>query len=354
MKIVDVRHIPCHQGMRDASWKFARSAVARIEGFVIILRDDDGVEGMGYVHAVPAISTNGAAAVASLDFLGPSLIGRSLSCLAEISDHLDRLLAFQPSVKAGVDMAMHDLLARKLGIPIHVLLGGKYRDAVPLARIVPIKKPEDMATAALALTVEGYKCLKLKLSGDTDLDIARVAAVRQIIGPDIRITLDPNQSYNVKQMMRAFARMEKNDISLIEQPVPANDWQGLALLTRTLPVDIEADESAQSVQDVFRLVSDRVVDVINIKVTKMGGLGRFMQAMHICEAGGVTSRLGAAFGPSLMQAASVQAASAIPSLPHACELAEHLQLDGDPFTPLEIDQGMMTVPKDPGCGARLT
>ena len=151
------------------------------------------------------------------------------------------------------------------------------------------------SSAAAALAAEGYTQLKLKLSGDSDEDIARVAAVRQAVGSDARLTLDPNQSYGAKQMMRAFARMERHDIALIEQPVPAADWAGLALLTRTLPVDIEADESAQTLHDVQRLVAERVVDVINLKVTKLGGLRRFMQAVHVCEAGEVGCRMGAAF-----------------------------------------------------------
>src|SRR5690606_15418043 len=109
---------------------------------------------------------------------------------------------------------------------------------------------------------------------------------------------------------------------------------GLALLTRTLPVMIEADESAQTVQDVFQLVSERAVDVINLKITKLGGVRRFMQAVRVCEAGNVGVRIGAAFGPALMQAMSVQAASVVTSLPAACELSEHQHLLDDPFSPL--------------------
>ena len=336
--------------MRDQDWKFARASVASIEGHVLVLTDDEGHEGLGYVHAIPAISIHGAGAAAALDFLAPTLVGRSLEETGAITEAVDAMLAFHPSVKAAVDMAMHDLLARRLGVAVHVLLGGRHRDSVELSRIVPIKSPSDMAARAHALAEEGYRQIKLKLSGDTDLDVERVAAVRQAAGASVRLTLDPNQSYNAKQMMRAYARMERHDISLIEQPVPAADVAGLALLTRTLPVDIEADESAQTLGDVFRLVTERAVDVINLKVTKLGGLRHFMQAVHICEAGQVGCRMGAAFGPSLMQAMSLQAASAIHRLPHACELAEHLQLQDDPFSGLEIQGGSMRLPISPGCG----
>ncbi|MDO9405090.1 MAG: enolase C-terminal domain-like protein [Polaromonas sp.] len=350
MKITSATQRPCTQAMRDPDWKFARASVTELQGHVLVLTDDEGHQGLGYVHAVPAISTHGAGAASALELLAPTLVGRSLGETGAISEMIDAMLAFHPSVKAAVDMAMHDLLARRLGIAVHVLLGGRQRDAVTLSRIVPIKSPSDMAAQAEALVTQGYGQLKLKLSGETEVDVARVAAVRQAVGTGVRLTLDPNQSYGAKQMMHAYSRMERHDISLIEQPVPASDWQGLAMLTRSLPVDIEADESAQTLNDVFRLVSERTVDVINLKITKLGGLRRFMQAVHICEAGQVGCRMGAAFGPSLLQAMNLQAASVIHRLTHACELAEHQQLADDPFTGLSINEGRMHLPLGDGCG----
>jgi len=104
------------------------------------------------------------------------------------------------------------------------------------------------------------------------------------------------------------------------------------------------------VHDVFRLVADRVVDVINLKITKLGGLRKFVQAVALCEAGGVQCRVGAAFGPALMQAMSVQAASVVTALPWACELSEHLHLLDDPFTTLPVVGGVIEVPELAGCG----
>lgn len=350
MNIASAAVRPCTQGLKDPTWKFARATVPRLEGHVLVLTDDDGHQGLGYVHAIPAISTHGAGAAAALELLAPRLVGRRVDELALIVEEFDAALAFQPTVKAGVDMALHDLLGRRLGAPVHTLLGGRMRERVAQSRILAIKSPQEMAAQAELLVAEGYRQLKLKLSGDTSIDVARIASVRDAAGPDVALTLDPNQSYTAKQMMSAFARMERHDIALIEQPVPAADWAGLALLTRSLPAAIEADESAQTVHDVFRLVSERTVDVINLKVTKLGGLRRFMEAVRICEAGNVGCRVGAAFGPALMQAMSLQAASVVRSLPWACELSEHLHLQDDPFTALPVADGHIAVPSTPGCG----
>jgi L-Ala-D/L-Glu epimerase len=354
MQIVDARFEPCTQRLRDPTWKFARATVPQLDAHVLVLTDDLGNQGLGYVHAIPAISTHGAGAQAALALLAPVLVNRRLDDLAGIAEEIDAMLAFNPSVKAGIDMALHDLLARRLGVPVNVLLGGRLHDRIAQSRILSIKSPAEMGAKAAELAEQGYAQLKLKLSGDTSLDVARLAAVRDAAGPAVKLTLDPNQSYDAKQMMSAFARMERHDIALIEQPVPAADWGGLALLTRTLPVAIEADESAQTVHDVFRLVSERVVDVVNLKVTKLGGLRRFMQAVRICEAGSVGCRVGAAFGPALMQAMSLQAASVVKALPFACELSEHLHLLDDPFTPLPVDKGHIDVPRVAGCGVDFT
>lgn len=350
MTIVDARIVPCTQRLRDPAWTFARATVPALEGHVLVLTDDAGTRGLGYVHAIPAITTHGDGARSALALLAPTLVGRRVDDLAAIVEQIDATLAFNPSVKAGIDMALHDLFARRLGVPVHALLGGRLRDRIEQSRILSIKSPAGMAAQAAELAAQGYRQLKLKLSGDTPLDVARVAAVRDAAGAGVALTLDPNQSYDAKQMMAAFARMERHDIALIEQPVPAADWAGLALLTRTLPVAIEADESAQTVHDVFRLVSERVVDVINLKITKLGGLRRFMQALRLCEAGQVGCRVGAAFGPALMQAMSVQAASVVGSLPFACELSEHRHLLDDPFTALAVIEGTIAVSTAPGCG----
>ncbi len=353
MKIVDIRITPCTQALKDPSWKFARARVPRLEGWLLALTDSDGHRGLGYAHAIPAITTQGSGAQASLLHLAPMLQDRRIDDLAALMEEIDAALADNASVKAAIDMALHDLLARRLGVPVNVLLGGSFRDRVAQARILAIKSPAEMAVKAAELATEGYAQLKLKLSGDTALDVARIDAVRQAVGPDVRLTLDPNQSYDAKQMIMAFSKMERFDIALIEQPVPATDWAGLALVTRTLPVAVEADESARTVHDVFRLVSERIVDVINLKVTKLGGLRRFVQAVRICEAGGVGVRVGAAFGPSLLQSMSLQAASIVRQLPYACELSEHLHLLDDPFTPLPVEHGSIALPDRPGCGVEL-
>lgn len=165
MKITHALVKPCIQGLADPQWKFARAQVPRLEGAVLQLQDEDGHIGLGYVHAIPAISTHGAGALAALEFLAPRLIGRRADDIASIMEEVDATLAFNPTVKAGIDMALHDLLARRLGVPVHVLLGGKMRDGVALSRILPIKSPDEMAAIAARLAGEGYSQAQAQAGG---------------------------------------------------------------------------------------------------------------------------------------------------------------------------------------------
>jgi L-alanine-DL-glutamate epimerase-like enolase superfamily enzyme len=353
MRIASYQLRPCVQRQQDAGWSFARGPLPELRGSILELRDDDGVVGLGYGHAIPTVTTYGEGVRADLEFLRPRVLGRDAAAITAIMEDVERALAGAASAKAAIDMALHDLVARRLGVGLATLLGGPLRTALPQSRIVPLKTPEAMAQDAVKLTQAGYRTVKVKLNGDVGVDVARVAAVRQAVGPEIAITLDANQSYRAKDMIRAFVRLETFDIVLIEQPVAATDWAGLAHVTRSLPVAVEADESAVTVSDVLRLVSERIVDVVNLKIPKLGGIRNVLAAAAICEAGGVVPRMGAAFGPALLQAASAQVASTFRTGGFAHELAEHLHLLDDPFTPLPVTNGDVILPAQPGIGVNL-
>jgi L-Ala-D/L-Glu epimerase len=158
-------------------------------------------------------------------------------------------------------MALHDLRARRDGVPLHQLLGTKHGESIAQSRIVPIKAPGAMALAAVALAKEGYGQVKLKLAGDTPLDVKRITAVREAVASALTIALDANQSYSAEQMISAF---------------------------------------------------------------------------------------------KLLQAFAAHVAAVITELPYACEMSEHLQLLDDPFTPVPVIDGMVSVPAGMGCGVQFT
>ena len=213
-------------------------------------------------------------------------------------------------------------------MPLYQLFGGKVRDYVPILRILAIKTPAEMAAQARKLSDAGYRYLKIKLEGEVEDDVDRVRAIRREVGDDVRLTVDANQSYSVEDAIEALNRMAEFGIDIAEQPVAAADHEGLKRVTDSVPVTVEADESASSVARVFELVRERVVDAVSLKIPKLGGLINTLAAARICEAGGVEYRMGAAVGSRLLSAQAMHLAAALPGIAYACELGEFARLHG--------------------------
>lgn len=336
----------------DPSWRFALGANPTTEGVILRIADDQGNEGFGYASATPHMGATRPGLETELAYLRPHVVGRDADEIEAIGMALDRAIGGANQAKAAIDCALHDLLARRVGVPLYQLFGGKVRDRVPILRILAIKKPQEMAANAEKLVGQGYRYLKIKVHGDVQEDVACVAAIRERVGDGVHLTIDANQSYSVKNAIIAINRMQAYNIDLVEQPVPVADFEGLSLVTRTVPVTVEADEAAGSLADVYQLVARRAVDAVSLKIPKLGGFRNTMAAARLCEQGGIAYRLGAAIGPRLLAAHALHLACALPGATYACELGEFARLLDDPFEGIEVAGGELLVPQTPGSGVR--
>jgi L-alanine-DL-glutamate epimerase-like enolase superfamily enzyme len=335
----------------DPNWRFALGANPTTEGAILRIVDDQGNEGFGYASATAHMGAIRTSLEAELEHFRPHVVGRDADDIAAIGVALDRALGNAQQAKAAIDCVLHDLLARRLGVPLCQLFGGKVRDRVSILRIVAIKKPDEMATQAQKLVDQGYRYLKIKVHGDVQEDVACVAAIRKKVGADVHLTIDANQSYSVKNAIAAINRMAEFNIDLVEQPVHAGDLEGMALVTRMVPVTIEADEGAGSLADVYQLVTRRAVDAVSLKIPKLGGFRNTIAAAHLCEQAGVAYRLGAAIGPRLLAAHALHLACALPGVDYACELGEFARLLDDKFEGIEVTNGELLLPQGAGSGA---
>jgi L-alanine-DL-glutamate epimerase-like enolase superfamily enzyme len=213
-----------------------------------------------------------------------------------------------------------------------------------------IKTPDEMAVQAQKLVDEGYNYLKIKIEGDVSNDVERVRAIRTQVGDSVHLTIDANQSYSAKGAIAALNKMAAFNIDLAEQPVHASDLEGLSLVTRSVPITIEADEAAGSLEEVYRLVTTRACDAISLKIPKLGGLRNAMTAARLCEQAGVAYRFGAAVGTRLMAAQALHLACALRGVDYACELAEFARLLDDEFSGLEVENGCLSLPETVGSG----
>src|SRR5207237_4293693 len=153
--------------------------------------------------------------------------------------------------------------------------------------------PAEMAANDEKLVGQGYRYLKIKVHGDVDEDVARVKEIRERVGDTIHLTIDANQSYTPKDAITAINRMAAHRLDLVEQPVPRDDLKGLELVTRSVPVVVEADEGAGTIEEITTLVTNRIVDAVSLKLPKLGGLRNARAAVRLCEAAHVRYRLGA-------------------------------------------------------------
>ncbi len=346
---------PCVMRKTDPKWRFALAASPVTEGVVVTITSESGLQGFGYGSATPHMGATRDSLMAALARFVPLVTGRNCFSVEEILLSLDGDLAGNNQAKAAIDCALHDLNGRILGIPLHRLFGGKLRDSVPILRILAIKTPEEMAEQAQNLVDAGYSYLKIKVKGEVKQDVARVRAIRRQVGEEhIHLTIDANQSYSVKDAIAALTRMAEFNIDLAEQPVAAGDLAGLKLVTDSVPVTVEADESAANLADVMHLVSNRIVDSISLKIPKLGGLRNTLAAARICEAGDVRYRMGAAVGSRLLSAQAMHLAATLPQMDYACGAsAEFDRLLDDPFEGIEIENGApRPAPEGPGSGRR--
>jgi len=209
-----------------------------------------------------------------------------------------------------------------------------------------------MAGNAQKLVEQGVRYLKIKVHGDVDEDVARVRAIRQKVGAAIHLTVDANQAYGVKDAVTAIQKMAEYNIDLVEQPVDAQDYEGLALVTRLVPVTVEADEGAGSLEEIFQIVSRRQADAVSLKIPKLGGLRNTLAAARLCEAGGIRYRFGAAVGSRLLTAHALQLASTLGAVDYACEFGEFDRLKDDRFEGIAVVKGEISLPQGPGTGVR--
>ena len=344
---------PCTMRKDDPTWRFALAASPVSEGHVVRIATDGGCEGFGYASATPHMGSTKGSLLAELDLFRPLLIGQDARRIEAILMALDRAVHGAPQAKAAVDCALHDLNARALGVPLNALFGGAVRESVAVLRILAIKSPQDMAAQAQKLVDRGYRYLKVKVHGEVADDVARVAAIRRQVGEEVHLTIDANQSYSVKDAIAALNRMAEYRIDLVEQPVHRADRAGLALVTRSVPVTVEADEAAGSLGEIFELVTERAVDAVSLKIPKLGGLRNTLAAARLCEAAHIRHRLGAAVGSRLLAAGALHLACALRGVDYACELGEFDRLLDDPFEGIEVENGMLRLPAGIGSGVHL-
>lgn len=351
--IEQVAITPCIQRQEDPTWKFARGGIPQIHGWTVTLRNASGDEGWGHILTTPIAQPDVEGMRTAIEAALGVVHGHSALDQEGLASALTAVCADRPSVQAGFTSAALELAARVLNLPLHALLGGAVRQSIPTTRLIPIKPPDEMASQARRLHAQGYRGLKLKLNGDGDTDIARVRAVRAAVGDGALLTVDANQAYDATNAIEVCRALKHDNVTLMEQPVPAADVEGLKRVTDSGLLRIEADESIGSLAGLVRLIQMNAAHSYNLKVPYLGGLRNTLKAVHICEAAGVRCRLGAIFAPRLASAQAAHLAAVLKSVDGGAEIAESEHLLDDPFAGFDARDGHVPVLAGPGSGVHL-
>jgi L-Ala-D/L-Glu epimerase len=350
MKIAAIKarvlELPYRKPLITATNRFDKA-----RGVLVEAVSEDGLAGFGYADLFPRTGeTTGSALYAIENIIEPAVKGRDIAEIGKIKGEINQRLIGNPRTKSAIDSALYDLLARRLEVPLCVLLGGAVRTEVRVIKFVSLAGPDEMAREARQLVDQGFSALKLKISGDFKLDTARVAKVRAAVGEDIFIKVDANEAYDTKSALRAAGKLADFNVAVLEQPVPRSQSEALKEIKLKSPVRIEADQSANSVAEAYRLIKEGAVDSINTSIQKAGGFSEARRIAELCALGGVACCLGNTAGSMIGDAAALQLAASCGAVSSLCELGEFETVDNDPFQGLTVKEGVLHLPEGVGLG----
>ncbi|ARU39777.1 hypothetical protein CCB80_00900 [Armatimonadetes bacterium Uphvl-Ar1] len=297
MVIDRVRLYPYSIG-RISPFRIATMTSYSVDGVFVAI---DAGDLTGWGEALPFHSINGetqGTCIEALKFLGQFLIGREFLAVGSLVTALKGLLPTMTTAAGAIDVALHDMVGQKLGVPIYQLFGGTNRE-LPTDLTIGIVEPEAAGVRAGEIVAEGFRRIKVKLGDGVENDVARVSAVREGASEAL-IRVDANQAYDRETALVVLNEIAEFGVEFCEQPVRRKDWAGLKWLHEHAGVAVMADESCFDAEDAFGLISGGCCSLVNIKLCKSSGLigGREIAAVvrnghGRCMVGGMAeTRLG--------------------------------------------------------------
>ncbi len=337
-------------------FKTALRTVDHLDDIVVRVIGENGEVGYGEAPPTAVITgdTKGSILCAIQDFIKPALVGMDLMDFEAVMEKLNGCMVHNTSPKAAVDMALYDLWGKVQGKPLYQLLGGA-KTSFETDITISVNPVDEMVRDSLEAVERGFHTLKVKVGKEGTADVQRMAAIREAVGPGIKLRVDANQGWTAAESVAIIKAMEDKglDIELVEQPVAAHDIAGLKYVTGQVNTPILADEAVFSPLDAANLIAIHAADYINIKLMKTGGI---WNALKICE-------MARQHGVKCMIGCMLESQVSVAAAAHLCagqEVITMADLDGpslcatEPFPGGPIFEGAaITMSQDPGIGVRF-
>jgi cis-L-3-hydroxyproline dehydratase len=301
--------LPLHEG--SYKWSGGKS-VEVFDSTVVRVETDAGVVGHGEVcplgpFYLPAYAKGVRAGLAEL---GPHLLGEDPTQLGKLNRRMDAVLKGHPYVKTGIDVACWDILGQIAGQPVCMLLGGRYGDDFVLYRAISQESPGQMAGKVAGYRAEGYRRFQLKVGADAETDIARIKAVASELRPGDRLVADANTGWLQHDALRVARGVRDVDV-YIEQPCLS--YEECLSVRRHVDHPFVLDESIDDLSVLLRGHADAAMDVVNVKISKFGGLTKARQARDLCVSLGIAMTIEDSWGGDITTAAIAHLAHSTPA-----------------------------------------
>lgn len=241
--------------------------------------------------------------------LAPVILGTDPMNMEKLHDNMNGAIYGAPTAKAAIDIACFDIMGKKLGQPVYQLIGGRYHDEFPITHVLSIAEPEQMAEEASSMVNKGYDSFKMKVGTDAKKDVKRIQAVRERVGKDVAIRVDVNQGWkNSATTLAAMRSLRNLDLDWLEQPVLADDIDGMAFIKSKTDVPLMIDEGLKGPREMREIIQKRAADKVNIKLMKCGGIYPAVKLAHQAELAGIECQIGSMVESSVASSAGFHVA----------------------------------------------
>ena len=341
----------------ETPFAIARETLQTAELALVTCIDAKGCRGVGECAPFPSLTHDTAA---SAVVIARELIHELVGC--DVPEAFRRLRERRAEVTrlsitafVGVETDIWDLFARQLGVPLAALWGGRMLEAIETDITLPIMPAAGVAAFWERFQGYGFNTVKIKVGGQVDEDLARILAIKKLVSPQVMLTLDGNQGYDVTRAKRLATECLRHGVRplFFEQPLPENSWKAHAELAADLPFPICLDETVRTTADALRVARERTAQIVNIKIMK-SGIEEALRIIHICEAAGIQLMIGGmlesefAMGTSLQLAAGTGAFRYV-DLDTPFFFCDRLSVDSPWHTP----SACLNVPQSPGHGMQV-
>ena len=330
MKITKVEYIRLDMPLA-VPYTIAYETVSSTTNIILKLSTSTGITGWGC--AAPDLEVTKETPEDVIQNIEKSIIGllegQSPFQIARITHELKQICPSASSTISMVDMALYDLLARRSKLPLYQVLGG-YRDSIPTSitiGILPLKETLEQANKYIK---QGFNILKLKGGADLEEDVEKVIKLRERFGDEFLLRFDANQGYTSAESIEFINKTRTARIEILEQPIKQHHEIQLGEVTQNVDIPVMADESIKTLKDAFRLASNELIDMVNIKIMKVGGILESQHINSVAKAAGMEVMVGCIDECALGISAGLHFALSRPNIEFA-DLDGHLDLLEDPF-----------------------